>query len=96
MPATRVFQALRIAVNSEIENLQKCLKDGFELLNEGSRFAIISFHSLEDRAVKLFFLKKQKEGMGKIINKKPIIAGSKEIELNRRSRSAKLRIIEKI
>lgn len=94
-PATRVFQALRIAVNLEIENLRKCLTDGFELLNEEARFAIISFHSLEDRTVKLFFLKKQNEGVGKIINKKPIIAGSYEIESNRGARSAKLRIIKK-
>lgn len=95
-PSTRVFQAIRIAVNDEIENLKMGLDAGFKLLKTGGRFEIISFHSLEDRVTKLFFLKLVQEGKAKFVNKKPIIAGEQEIHENRRSRSAKLRIIEKI
>lgn len=95
-PATRVFLALRIAVNSEVENLRRGLSNGFELLNEGARFLVISFHSLEDRTVKLFFSQKSKIGGARIINKKPILPESYEISQNRRARSAKLRIIQKI
>ena len=95
-PATRVFQAIRIEVNSEIENLKEGVTGGFKLLKQGGRLAIISFHSLEDRVVKLYFLKIMNEGLGSILTKKPIVAANSEVEENRRSRSAKMRIIEKI
>ncbi|HVT00601.1 MAG TPA: 16S rRNA (cytosine(1402)-N(4))-methyltransferase RsmH [Patescibacteria group bacterium] len=95
-PATKTFQAIRIAINDEIANLRLGLTNGFELLDEGARFAVISFHSLEDRAVKLFFIEKTRQEKALLINKKPILASDDEIRSNRRSRSAKLRIIEKI
>ena len=95
-PATRVFQALRITVNSEIDNLKKGLSSAFEILAPGGRLAVISFHSLEDRVVKLFFAKLARENRAILINKKTIMASEREIKANRRARSAKLRIIEKI
>ncbi len=95
-PATKVFQALRIAVNSEIENLKKGLEAGFEVLGSHGRLAIISFHSLEDRTVKLFFAGLVREGKGELINKKVIIPSLEEARANRRSRSAKLRIIARL
>lgn len=95
-PATRTFQAIRIAVNDELGNLQEGLDKGFELLNTGGRMAVISFHSLEDRIVKRFFQGKAKEGIALLINKKPILAGDEELKINPRARSAKLRILEKI
>lgn len=94
-PATRTFQALRIAVNMELVNLEKVIKQGFEMLNKDGRMAIISFHSIEDRIVKRSFQNFQKLGLGKMITKKPIIPSSNELKENPRSRSAKLRIIEK-
>ncbi len=94
--ATRTFQALRIAVNDELNTLQMGLKNGFNALNINGRMCVISFHSLEDRIVKRFYKTKEKEGKAKLINKKPIIAGEKELKNNPRSRSAKLRILEKI
>lgn len=93
--ATKTFQALRIAVNDEIESLKIGLKKGFEVLNKGGRFAVISFHSTEDRVVKIFYKEKKAEGKAVIITKKPIIPNDEEIKLNSRSRSAKLRILEK-
>ncbi|MEY2664495.1 MAG: S-adenosyl-methyltransferase MraW [Candidatus Parcubacteria bacterium] len=98
-PATRTFQALRIAVNDELNALKDGLKKGFEHLAPGGRMAIISFHSLEDRIVKHFY--KEVEFLGeirqaRIITKKPITPGAEELKENPRSRSAKLRIIEKI
>ncbi len=95
-PATRTFQALRIYVNDELGELQKALEGGWEMLGKQGRFAVISFHSLEDRIVKNFFKEKSVAKQGALIVKKPIIAGVEEIARNRRSRSAKLRIIEKI
>lgn len=95
-PATRTFQALRIAVNEELTALEDGLEKGFEALAPGGRFAIISFHSLEDRIVKNFFRDKARLGNAKLINKKPITPSEEEIAENPRSRSAKLRIIEKI
>lgn len=95
-PATRIFQALRIVVNDEIGNLKIGLDSGFKLLKGGGRFEIISFHSLEDRVVKLFFQRMEREGLGRVITKKPITARDEEVRLNKRSRSAKLRIMEKI
>lgn len=95
-PATRTFQALRIVVNQEMENLEKGLRDGFEILNKDGKMAIISFHSLEDRMVKRFFREKAQEGFGELITKKPIVATEEETRENPRSRSAKLRIIKKV
>jgi 16S rRNA (cytosine1402-N4)-methyltransferase len=95
-PATRTFQALRIAVNEELTALEEGLAKGFEHLAIGGRFAVISFHSLEDRIVKNFFRDKAKLGNAKLINKKPITPSKDEIEGNPRARSAKLRVIEKI
>ncbi len=93
-PATKTFQALRIAVNDELNALKEGLAKGYAALNSGGRMAIISFHSLEDRIVKDFNKQKGIEG-AKIITKKPITAGDQEQAENPRSRSAKLRILEK-
>lgn len=95
-PATKTFQALRITVNDEIQSLKDGISKGFESLNKGGRLAVISFHSLEDRVVKLFFKTLDTEGIGKIITKKPTIPTEEEISINPRSRSAKLRIIKKL
>ncbi len=95
-PATKTFQALRITVNDEIESLKEGIRKGFEMLRPRGRLAAISFHSLEDRAVKQFFRAKIEEGLGTGVTKKPIIPSDEEIAENPRSRSAKLRIIEKI
>jgi 16S rRNA (cytosine1402-N4)-methyltransferase len=95
-PATKTFQALRIAANSELRNLQEVIEKGFKLLKSEGRMAIISFHSLEDRIVKREFSNLKKQGFANIITKKPIVPGSLEIINNPRARSAKLRIIEKI
>jgi len=94
--ATRTFQAIRIAVNSELENLEKGLKESISLLSSGGRIAAISFHSLEDRRVKNIFKEGSSKGLLKIITKKPIRPTQEEIVENSRSRSAKLRIAEKI
>ncbi len=95
-PATKTFQAIRIAVNDELGALSEGLSKGFESLEKGGRMAVISFHSLEDRIVKQFVRQMAKAGRGKLINKKPITAGEEEIRANSRARSAKLRVIEKI
>jgi 16S rRNA (cytosine1402-N4)-methyltransferase len=95
-PATRTFQALRIAVNDELRILQTGLEKGFDALKVEGRMAVISFHSLEDRIVKKFYKAKEKEGQARLINKKIILATKEEIKNNPRSRSAKLRILEKI
>jgi 16S rRNA (cytosine1402-N4)-methyltransferase len=89
--AARIFQALRIAVNDEMENLKKGLEQAFQILNKEGRVVVISFHSLEDRIVKWFFRDLEKQGKIKILTKKPITAGEAEIITNSRSRSAKLR-----
>ncbi|OHA16917.1 MAG: 16S rRNA (cytosine(1402)-N(4))-methyltransferase [Candidatus Taylorbacteria bacterium RIFCSPHIGHO2_02_FULL_45_28] len=94
-PATKTFQALRIAVNDELNALREGLTKGYARLNPRGRMAIIAFHSLEDRIVKDFYKKKAIEG-ARIITKKPIMAGDQEKTENPRSRSAKLRVIEKI
>ena len=93
--ATKTFQALRMAVNDEVEALKEGLNKSIEVLDCGGRIAVISFHSTEDRIVKDTFRKWQEEEKGKIINKKPIIANEEEIRENTRSRSAKLRIFKK-
>ena len=94
--ATKTFQALRIAVNDELGALTEGLTKGVDVLKSGGRMSVISFHSLEDRIVKRFFKEKEQEGIVKIITKKPIIGTDVEIKENTRSRSAKLRVIEKI
>ena len=94
--ATRTFQALRIAVNSELENLRKALFQVPQVLQPGGRLVVISFHSLEDRIVKQFLKNQAKEGSLKILTKKPKIPKSDEIKINPRCRSAKLRAAKKI
>ena len=91
-PATRTFQALRIAVNQELENLEKLLAIAPVLLNKEGWIAIISYHSLEDRIVKTDFRYNAAEGIYNIMTKKPLVASQEEIAENRRARSAKLRI----
>ncbi len=95
-PATRTFQAVRIAVNEELQALIQGLEKGFEILGSDGRLAVISFHSLEDRIVKNFFKAKKEESKGELINKKPIVPTDEEVNKNPRSRSAKLRTIRKI
>jgi len=94
-PATRTFQALRIAVNRELETLEEVLEEGWKVLNANGRIAVISFHSLEDRIVKRFFRELAKDNKATIITKRPITATKEEVSMNPRSRSAKLRIIQK-
>jgi len=94
-PATKVFQALRIAVNKELEVLKTVLPDAIEVLEPGGRLVVISFHSLEDRIVKHFFQNiNNKEGI--MITKKPITASSDELKQNPSARSAKLRVFQKL
>lgn len=110
-PATKIFMALRIEVNSELENLEKALPQALEILPGGGRLAVISFQSLEDRIVKNFFRRESRDCVCeksrmecacghrktlKIITKKPIIPSLEEIERNSKARSAKLRVAEKI
>ncbi len=94
-PATRTFQALRIAVNHELETLETVLSEAWKVLKPEGRMSIISFHSLEDRIVKRFFREVAAESNATIITKRPITASEEEISYNPRSRSAKLRIIKK-
>lgn len=93
-PATKVFQALRIVVNKELENLKAALPQAIEVLAPGGRLAVITFHSLEDRIVKQYFQTIDNK-TAKLIIKKPIVAREDEIKENSRARSAKLRVIEK-
>lgn len=110
-PERKIFQAIRIAVNDELRVLEEILPIAIKMLNKGGRIAVISFHSLEDRIVKNIFkeysevdemvkglpeIPKEYQPLIKIINKKPIEATAKELSENSRSRSAKLRIIERI
>lgn len=95
-PATRTFQALRIVVNNELENLKKVLPQALEILEKKGKLAVISFHSLEDRIVKQFLKEKSKEKKIKILTKKPIVPSLKEIKINPSSRSAKLRAAIKL
>lgn len=94
-PATRTFQAIRIAVNGELTAIAEGLTAAWQRLNPGGRIAVISFHSLEDRMVKQFFKDKVRDGEGVTLAKKPVTASEEELEANPRARSAKLRIIEK-
>jgi len=94
--ATRTFQALRIATNDELANLEKALVQALNVLSLRGRLAVISFHSLEDRIVKNFLKERQRNNSVKILTKKPVRPGEEEIAGNPRSRSAKLRAAEKI
>lgn len=94
--ATRTFQALRIAVNEELNNLKITLPQVLEVLKKGGRMVIISFHSLEDKMVKNFFRSMAKKGFLKILTKKVIQPSIEEIKINPRARSAKLRAAQKI
>ena len=110
-PATQVFQALRIAVNGELDHLERFLEAGYELMEPAGRMAIISFHSLEDRMVKTAFRKWSRACLCpprvlrcqcgwsqkvKLLTKKPVVPSSAEIKMNPRARSAKLRAVERI
>ncbi len=95
-PATRVFQALRIAVNDELGALERALPKAFEVLSPGGRIVVLSFHSLEDRIVKDYFRELSDQGKGTLLTKKPIETSEEESIKNPRARSAKLRAIEKI
>ena len=102
-PATRVFQALRIVINEELNELEEALKISLEILTKNSRIVIVAFHSLEDKIIKNFFKKNgyknfndDKKNVFRIITKKPITPSSEEIRINPRSKSAKLRVAEKI
>lgn len=94
--ATRTFQALRIAVNDELEALKDGMNNAWRFLDKGGRLVVISFHSLEDRIVKNYFKEKKSNGEGNVLTKKPVTAKEEEKKINPRSRSAKLRAIEKI
>lgn len=95
-PATKTFQALRIAVNDEIAALKQGIEGAWERLTPGGRIAVITFHSIEDREVKNLFRDCSKTGAGRLITKKPIVPSDEERAQNPRARSAKLRVIEKI
>lgn len=110
-PARKCFQALRIAVNGELQAVEDGVKNAFSILNKGGRLCVITFHSLEDRIVKHLFADFCKgcicpsdfpvcvcgrTPQGKLVNKKPIVATEEELKQNNRSRSAKLRVIEKL
>ncbi|HEX9725166.1 MAG TPA: 16S rRNA (cytosine(1402)-N(4))-methyltransferase RsmH [Vicinamibacteria bacterium] len=95
-PATRTFQALRIAVNRELENLETFLEVATDKLAPGGRLVVISYHSLEDRAVKWAFREKSKSEMFRVLTRKPLRPREGEISANRRARSAKLRALERV
>jgi len=95
-PATKIFQALRIAINDELNSLREVLPQALKKLMPGGRIVVISFHSLEDKIVKDFFKENQKQGKLKIITKKPICPEMSEKIHNPACRSAKLRTAEKI
>lgn len=95
-PATKVFQALRIYVNKELDNIHSFLPVAIQSLNKGGRLVCISFHSLEDREVKQFFKKMADEGTVELLTKKVVVPTDEEIARNAASRSSKLRAVEKI
>jgi 16S rRNA (cytosine1402-N4)-methyltransferase len=94
--ATKIFQALRIEVNQELEALRQVLPQAVSRLKKGGRLVVISFHSLEDRIVKHFFRENKDKGAVDILTKKPIMPTQEEIALNPRATSAKMRVIQKI
>ena len=93
-PATKTFQALRIEVNGELDRIEPALEGALKALKPGGRIAVITFHSLEDRPVKWFF--KNRENVLEILTKKPVEPTEEECEMNPPSRSAKLRVVEKL
>jgi 16S rRNA (cytosine1402-N4)-methyltransferase len=95
-PATKTFQALRIFVNHELEDLTALLEAAPKILKPGGRVVVISFHSLEDRIVKDAFRDGAKRGEFEVLTKKPVTASQDEMDRNPRSRSAKLRAAERI
>jgi len=96
-PATRTFQAIRIAVNRELEALETFLEKAPDRLRVEGRLVVVAYHSLEDRAVKLAFRARAKgEGRFRLLTKKPLTAGPYEVARNRRARSAKLRALERV
>jgi len=94
-PATRTFQALRIYVNRELDEIRALLEAAPRLLKPSARLVVISFHSLEDRIAKDSLREGARQGIWKILTKKPVTAGEEEVEQNPRARSAKLRAAEK-
>lgn len=95
-PSTKTFQALRIAVNKELDVLSSTLPDAVELLKPGGRVAVISFHSQEDKIVKEIFKNYKNDGVLEVLTKKPLVSGHEQIKENPRARSAKLRVAKKI
>jgi len=95
-PATRTFQAIRIEVNRELEELTAAIEEGASLLEKGGRLCVLSYHSLEDRIVKNAFKKLAKEGRFMIVTRKPVVPGQAEQRANPSSRSAKMRVGERI
>ena len=95
-PATKVFQAIRIEVNNEIGVIKKGVSDAVELLLPQGRLVAISFHSLEDRVIKQMFETLKRQGVGIVVTKKPLVADDNEVSWNKRARSAKMRIFEKL
>ncbi len=95
-PATRTFQAIRIWVNRELDDLQALLESAPKVLKRAGRLVLISFHSLEDRKVKDSMRDGAKQGIYRLLTKKPVTATEEEIDRNPRSRSAKLRAAEKL
>ena len=95
-PATKTFQALRIAVNDEIGSLREGLSAALRALAPGGRLAVITFHSIEDRAVKNALRDAAQAGFGTVVTKKPVTPSRAEVVLNRRARSAKLRVFERL
>ncbi len=94
-PATRTFQAIRMAVNDELGAIDRGIPDTFDRIAVGGRLAVITFHSIEDRAVKRLFRELEASGKGRIVTKRPLVPGDEEIQANPRARSAKLRVIER-
>ncbi len=95
-PATKVFQSLRIIVNSELENIELALPKAFNLLPAGGRLVTLAFHEGEDRLVKRYFKQLESKSLVRLVTQKPHMPTQLELELNPRSRSTKLRAIEKI
>jgi 16S rRNA (cytosine1402-N4)-methyltransferase len=95
-PATRVFQALRIVVNDELDHLERALERLPDLLAPGGRLCVIAFHSLEDRSVKLAFRARRQRAGFRIVTPKPVTPDATEVESNPRARSAKLRVLERL